>query len=142
MQCHEVVPLLSAYDDDELPPDRAAIVTSHVESSPRCTAELEWFRKMSDLTSQLYRPSPPSHVWQRIATQLDADALLAKATVKPSNRIRHLTLLAVVVLVAAAIGRRRQGIDCRHGGRWQDLLTFKSDERSTLTSLPRTPRSP
>ena len=103
MQCHEVVSLLSAYYDDELPPDRAAIVTLHVESCLRCAAELESFRKMSDLTSQLYQPSPPPHVWRRIATQLDADALLAKPTAKPSHRIRRLALLAVVVLVAGGL---------------------------------------
>ena len=100
MQCHEVVPLLSAYYDDELSPDRAAAVGSHVESCPRCAAELDSFYKMSVLTSQLYQPSPPPQVWQRIATQLDAEGSRTVPTAKPSRRLRRMTLLAVAAVIA------------------------------------------
>lgn len=103
MQCHEVVAVLSAYYDDELPPDRAAAVTAHVESCPHCTAQLHSFRKMSDLTSQLYQPSPPPHVWRRIAAQLDADSSQPLSKAKPSRCIRRIALLAVVALVAVGV---------------------------------------
>ncbi len=103
MQCQEVVPLLSAYYDGELTPDRAAAVASHVESCPHCAAELDSFRKMSDLTSQLYQPSPPPHVWQRIATQLDADVSQTVPMLKPSRRNRWVALVAAAVIVVVTV---------------------------------------
>lgn len=100
MQCHEVAQLLSAFYDNELPPDRTAAVAAHIESCPHCTAELDSFRNLSDLTTQLYRPSPPPHVWRRIATQLDADAAQINPKAKPSRRIRCFALLAITMMVA------------------------------------------
>lgn len=103
MQCHEVIQLLSAYYDDELPPDRATVVKSHVESCRDCAAELESFRKMSDLTSQLYQPPPPPHVWHRIATQLDADVAQAIPKARISRCTRRIALLALAASVAVGV---------------------------------------
>lgn len=103
MQCHEVVSLLSAYYDHELPPDRAAAVMSHVESCPHCAAELDTFRKMSDLTSQLYQPPPPRNVWPRIEAQLNSSQSPVTRPTASSQRVFRKTLLAVATLLLAGL---------------------------------------
>lgn len=76
MQCREVVELLSAYYDNELSQSLSVPITEHLQSCPRCLAELESFRRMSELTSQLDEPTPGRTEWSQLEATLDADAKL------------------------------------------------------------------
>lgn len=103
MQCREGVELLSAYYDGELVPDKADAVAEHVVVCEHCAAELETLHKLSDLTQQLDQPSPPRHVWPRIAAQLDATEPAVASTSLPAQRKSRKTLLAVAALLFVAL---------------------------------------
>ncbi len=103
MQCREVVELLSAYHDGELSPDKADAVAEHLAVCSDCSTELDALQKMSDLAKQLYSPSPPRHVWPRIAAQLDAKHSPTTPAVLPSRRASRKSLLAVAALLLAGM---------------------------------------
>lgn len=99
MQCHEVVELLSAYYDGELPPDKAGAVAEHVAVCADCAAELKSLHKLSGLAMKLDQPSPPRHVWPRIEAQLRT----SQPPVAPSRRAYRKALLAMVALMFVAL---------------------------------------
>lgn len=95
MQCRDIVELLSAYYDGELPPDKARTVADHVTVCADCSAELETLQKLSDLAVKLDQPSPPRHVWPRIEAELRSN----RPPIEPIRRIPRKTLLAVAALL-------------------------------------------
>lgn len=103
MQCREVVELLSAYHDGELPLDQADAVAEHLAVCPACSAELDALQKLSDMAQQLDEPSPPRHVWPRIAAQLDANQTPAAPTGLPTRRASRKSLLAVAALLLVSL---------------------------------------
>ncbi len=103
MQCHEVVELLSAYYDGELPPDKVAAVKEHVAVCTVCTAELETLHKLSDMTMILDQPSLPRNVWPHIAAQLNTSPLPIAPTAVTAQRPFPKTLLAVVALLLVGL---------------------------------------
>ena len=103
MQCHEVVELLSAYYDGELPSDKAAAVADHVAVCADCAAELETLHKLSDLTMKLDEPAPPRHVWPRIAAQLNTSQSPVTPPAMPVQRASRKTLLAMAALLLVGL---------------------------------------
>jgi hypothetical protein len=57
MDCQDVSSLMSAYYDDELRADTRTVVEAHLQSCPRCLAELESFRHLSQVAAQWAGPS-------------------------------------------------------------------------------------
>lgn len=57
MDCQDVSSLMSAYYDDELRADTRMAVEAHLHSCPRCSAELESFRRLSQFAAQWAAPS-------------------------------------------------------------------------------------
>lgn len=103
MQCREVVELLSAYYDGELASDKADAVAEHVAVCEHCAAELETLHKLSDMTRKLDQPSPPRHVWPRIAAQLNASQPPVTTTATPSQRASRKKWIAVAALLFVAL---------------------------------------
>ena len=103
MQCPEAVELLSAYYDGELPSEKAAAVADHVTVCANCSAELQTLHKLSDLTTNLDQPSPPRHVWPRIAAQLNASQSPVTPTAIPAQRASRKTLFAVAALLLVGL---------------------------------------
>lgn len=103
MQCREVVELLSAYYDGELPPDKAAAVEDHVAVCTDCAAELETLHRLSDLMMKLDEPSAPRNVWPRIAAQLNSSPPPIAPTAVTSQRPFRKTLLAMVALLLVGL---------------------------------------
>lgn len=103
MQCREVVELLSAYYDGELPSEKAAAIADHVAVCANCAAELQTLHKLSDLTTKLDQPSPPRHVWPRIEAQLNANHSPAIPPAMPAPRASRKTLFAVAALLLVGL---------------------------------------
>ena len=103
MQCREVIELLSAYYDGELPSEKAAAVADHVAVCANCAAELQTLHKLSDLTTNLDQPFPPRHVWPRIAAQLNASQSPVTSPAMPAQRASRNTLFAVAALVLVGL---------------------------------------
>lgn len=100
MQCREVIELLSAYHDGELSPDQADAVAEHLAACPACSAELDSLQKLSDMAQQLDEPSPPRHVWPRIAAQLNANHAPA---VPPTRRVSRKIVVAIAALLLVGL---------------------------------------
>lgn len=103
MQCGEVMDLLSAYYDGELSTDKARSVSVHVSGCAVCAAELETLHKLSDLTTRLDQPAPPSQGWSRIAAQLDTSPLTSQPIVSSARPKSRKTLLAIALLLLAMV---------------------------------------
>jgi hypothetical protein len=103
MQCCEVVELLSEYYDGELSPDKADAVAEHVAVCTHCAAELETLHKLSDLTRKLDQPSPPRHVWPRIAAQLNSSQSPVTVTAVSAQRASRKMLLAVAAMLLVGL---------------------------------------
>lgn len=103
MQCREVIELLSAYYDGELPSEKAAAIADHVAVCADCAAELETLHKLSGLTMKLDQPSAPRHVWPRIEAQLNASQSPVTPPAMPAQRASRKTLFAVVALLLVGL---------------------------------------
>lgn len=103
MQCLEVVELLSAYYDGELPFDKSVAVREHVAVCSDCSAELETLHRLSDLAMKLDQPSPSRNVWPRIAAQLNSSPSPIAPTAVTVQRPFRKTLLAVVALLLVGL---------------------------------------
>ncbi len=103
MQCCEVVELLSAYYDGELPLEKAAVVADHVAFCANCAAELQTLHNLSELMIKLDQPSPPRHVWPRIAAQLDRSQPLITSPAMPAQCASRKTLLAVATFLLVGL---------------------------------------
>ena len=70
----EVEALLGAYALDAVDREEAALVERHLDSCPRCRAELDGHRAVAGAVGNIVEPVPEG-LWDRIAAQLDtADA--------------------------------------------------------------------
>ena len=103
MQCCEVVELLSAYYDNELPQDKAAAVADHVAVCAGCAAELQTLHNLSDLTMKLDQPTPPRHVWQRIAAQLNTSQSPVAPTAVSTQRASRKSLFVMAALLFVGV---------------------------------------
>jgi len=102
MMCSEVRKHLSTYYDSELAAPLRAKIVEHIGGCLACHAELDGFRELSELSAQLRSPTPPAGMWEDLERQLDTRKL---PTSFSSQRVpRRVAVLAVILLVAAAIG--------------------------------------
>jgi hypothetical protein len=69
----EIESLLGAYALDAVAPEERALVEEHVESCPRCRAELDAFMEVAAALGNSVDPVP-EELWDRIAGQLDLSA--------------------------------------------------------------------
>lgn len=100
MSCAEFAHLLCAYHDGELSPDSEAAVAAHIAICPECRAEVNLFRKLSALASQLEERSPPHEVWRKIEERLHSEASpTERKTLNPLHRLSRKTTLAMTVLL-------------------------------------------
>ena len=64
MTCDDYKALLMGYLDDELDDEQKNSVSLHLASCPQCTAELEEFRKLKQITDQVTLTEPEDRIWQ------------------------------------------------------------------------------
>lgn len=105
MNCSEIQARLSAYHDNELSPDEAALVATHLTSCATCTADLASFQQLSSLSQRLTDPPVPPQIWSELQAQLDQPTDVAagpqdKATLFPARFLA----IAASILVAIGIG--------------------------------------
>ena len=103
MQCQQARELLSAFYDEELPPDQADAVAVHIAGCAECAAELETFHKLSDLTGRLDDPKPPRHAWPRIAAQLPATHVADESPALRPRRSSRAMLATTVALLLVGL---------------------------------------
>ncbi len=65
MTCDDYKALLMGYLDDELDDEQKNSVKQHLASCPQCTAELEEFRKLKQITDQVTLTEPEDRIWQQ-----------------------------------------------------------------------------
>ncbi len=65
MTCDDYKALLMGYLDDELDDEQKNSVRQHLASCPQCTAELEEFRKLKQITDQVTLAEPEDRIWQQ-----------------------------------------------------------------------------
>ena len=112
----EIEELLGAYALDAVDPDEAAVIDEHLESCPRCRAEVSGHREVAAMLGNTGGPAPEG-VWERIAGSLEETppplrmpepggtvTPLAKPRRAVSRTVGLLAAAAVVVLVAGIIG--------------------------------------
>jgi anti-sigma factor RsiW len=73
LQHHEVEELLGAYALDAVDAGEAEAVEAHLETCPRCRAEVDAHREVAAHLAQAGAPAP-DQVWDRIAAAIDGDA--------------------------------------------------------------------
>lgn len=104
MSCAEFAHLLCAYHDGELSSDDQAAVAAHIATCPECRAELNLFRKLSALASQLEEHSPPNEVWRNIEERLHSEPpSIERPTVAPSRRLSRKTMVAMSALLVLGL---------------------------------------
>ena len=65
MTCDDYKALLMGYLDDELDDEQKNSVQQHLASCPQCTAELEEFQKLKQITDQVTLTEPEDRIWQQ-----------------------------------------------------------------------------
>jgi hypothetical protein len=74
MNCEQVIPLLSAYHDGELPDDQRDAVTDHLVDCSHCQAELASLGSLSGLVKRSPPPEPPIAIARNVERALQRDA--------------------------------------------------------------------
>src|SRR5207344_1927274 len=68
----EIEELLGAYVCDAVDPDEAIAVEHHLQTCPKCRAEVAELREVTALLATADTPAPaPEGVWDRIASSLE-----------------------------------------------------------------------
>lgn len=70
MQCEDAGPLLMAILDGELDPEKQQDVEGHVETCPRCQAELEDLQRLKEQMSRVRLREPEPALWDHYWTQV------------------------------------------------------------------------
>lgn len=74
MNCEQVIPLLSAYHDGELPDDQREAVTDHLVDCSNCQTELTSLQSISGLVRRSQSPEPPAALLHNVERALSRDA--------------------------------------------------------------------
>lgn len=74
MKCEQVIPLLSAYHDGELPDDQREAVTDHLVDCSNCQTELASLQSLSGLVRRSPSPEPPAALLHNVRRALSRDA--------------------------------------------------------------------
>jgi len=97
MNCEQIIPLLSAYYDGELPSDDSARVADHVASCSNCARRVESLQRLSALMHRSPTPAAPVTIANRVEAALRNEP---KVVNRPTLSRRQ--QLAIVVLATAA----------------------------------------
>lgn len=121
-KCDSLSDLLGVYALDALEPDEAARVRHHLQTCPRCAAEVDEHREAIALLAA-GGGTAPKGVWERIATSISAeggpphDRQAPRFTPSPHRRVRRranpgwVAGLAAAAVVAAVIGLQTARVD-------------------------------
>src|SRR5687768_17426340 len=103
MNCQQVIPLLSAFHDGELPADQREAVMDHLVDCSDCQAELASLKSLSGLIRHSPPPEPPAALVRKVERALQRDT---QKTPVRSNFFRWISVpvtMAAVVLLAVVI---------------------------------------
>ena len=104
MNCEEVRARLSEFYDDELPSDRAAAISEHVNSCDVCTAELQSFGQIGGLFREHRDLSTAPGNWAKIVVRLEEQTGRFRPWRFPRSLYRLLPLMVASLIAAVAIG--------------------------------------
>jgi anti-sigma factor RsiW len=108
---HELEELLGAYALDAVDADERALIELHLQSCPRCRAEVAEHREVAAFLAQSGAPAPDG-LWDRIAAALEEpppQLRLSLMTPAPpiANRpwlsVRNLSIAAAILVIAALV---------------------------------------
>lgn len=104
MNCEEVRARLSEFYDGELPADKTAEISEHVNSCDACTAELRFFGQIGGLFREQCDLSTASGHWAKIAVRLKEQTGRFGPWRFPQSLFRLLPLIVASLIAAVAIG--------------------------------------
>ena len=105
MRCEETRDLLSPYLDGELTPRQRMGIDAHLVECADCTAELNDWNSISDLTAKLVDPVPPADLWKRIDNENVTKPSHGRASPSVNRRAsRKVWQVTVAALVLVALG--------------------------------------
>lgn len=132
MNCQEALVLLSTYHDGELPADQRIALEVHLESCPRCAAELGELHRLSELASTLEDPPPPRPWGDRVREQRQprhGDARTSKrGTYAAITALSVVAATVAIVIGIAAPWRHREHVE--HDDLAQYWESFQADPLS------------
>lgn len=136
MKCQEARKMLSAFHDGELPADRRVAVEVHVESCPRCAAELAQLRRLSELAASLDAPPPPDELRKRVLgeTSRPRGGELPRRKLPTYGIIAPLCTVAAAALIITAVGIRAWLIQPRPIKHVDLCQYWESFEANSLTT--------
>ena len=65
MTCQDYKDLMMCYLDNELDQEQRKFFEEHVASCPECSAELDEFRQLKDMTDNVKLIEPEERIWQQ-----------------------------------------------------------------------------
>ena len=104
MNCEEVRGRLSEFYDGELPADKTAEISEHVNSCDTCTAELRSFGQIGGLFRGECESSIASGHWAKIVVRLDKQNGRFRPGRFPRSLYRLLPLMVASLIAAVTIG--------------------------------------
>lgn len=105
MLCTEAKQCLSAFCDDELPPEQRDAVARHLATCSDCARELQEFRGLSAMTKELPRLEPPCQLWEQIEARQDSSENRpeSRESARQSGRNRRYLPWGIAVVAAALV---------------------------------------
>jgi hypothetical protein len=103
MNCEQVIPLLSAYHDGELPNDQREAVTDHLVDCSHCQMELASFESLSGLVRHSPAPEPPAAMIHNVERALKRDARKSLRWSFPARWLSLPVAVAATLIFAVAI---------------------------------------
>jgi hypothetical protein len=101
MNCDQVIPLLSAYYDGELPSVESAGVADHVASCSGCASRLESLQHLKGLVHRSPAPPVPTKIVNRVEAALRNET---KVVNQPTFSRRQQLAMVVLATAAAFLG--------------------------------------
>lgn len=104
MNCEQVVPLLSAFYDDEMSSDQRAPVADHVSSCPDCSRRLDSLKGLSALVQRSPIPATPRSLPGKVESAIAQSEKTESLVSRPSSPYRSRIVFALAVTAAAFMG--------------------------------------
>jgi hypothetical protein len=102
MNCDKAKCLLGWFHDGELDAPTRKLVAEHLERCPDCAVALADITELDRTSRLLGAPIPPTHLWDRIASQLAAQS--TGTARRDRSIIRRRFLMAAGALAASIVG--------------------------------------
>ncbi|QDU26655.1 hypothetical protein ETAA8_17360 [Anatilimnocola aggregata] len=125
MNCEQVIPLLSAFHDGELPGDQADDVVDHLARCQSCRDQLESHEALSGLVRKSPTPKPPAGLVRSVQRAVARDAVASPDSAKRRRWLTAAAAIAATILISVGI--------------WQPWVTKPTthDHRLMVTSFNR-----